>query len=95
MKSAWLLPSFLEGSGGHRTMFQNLQILADNGFVVDVYVERSNDIFNETELKNQVKKYFGKYNCNLILGWENIKTDYDIVFATIWYSAKVDRKSVV
>ena len=28
-KAAWVLPVFLEGSGGHRTMFQNIQVLSD------------------------------------------------------------------
>lgn len=90
-KAAWLLPSFLEGSGGHRTIFQNIQVLADNGFEVDVYVEKNGTIFSDDELKRQVKKFFGEYDCTLILGFNNIKSEYDVIFATAWFTAKIVR----
>ena len=88
---AWLVPAFLEGSGGHRTMFQNIQVLAKSGHEIDVYVEDNGQVQNDRELYLQVKKYFGIYDCNLILGWEKLKPDYSAVFATVWYSAKVVR----
>ncbi len=90
-KAAWILPSFLEGSGGHRTMFQNIQVLADNDFEVDVYVEKNGSVYSNEELRKQVEKFFGEYTCNLILGWDNIKPDYDIIFATAWFTAKLVR----
>ena len=46
-KAAWVLPVFLEGSGGHRTMFQNIQVLAENGYTNDVYVEDKGQVGNE------------------------------------------------
>lgn len=90
-KAAWFLPLFLEGSGGHRTMFQNIQVLADNGYTNDVYVENKGQVANDGELEKLVQKYFGKYDCNLFLGFERIQEDYDVIFATAWFTAKVVR----
>ncbi len=90
-KAAWVLPSFIEGSGGHRTMFQNIQVLSENGFINDVYVENKGQVSNDAELKKQVERYFGKYNCRLILGFERISGDYDVIFATAWFTAKIVR----
>lgn len=90
-RAAWVLPMFLEGSGGHRTMFQNIQVLADNGFVNDVYVENKGQVVNDDELRKQVEHFFGKYDCRLILGFEKLQCDYDIIFATAWFTAKFVR----
>ena len=59
-KAAWILPMFLEGSGGHRTMFQNIQVLAENGFVNDVYVENKGQVSGDEELKKLSEKFFGR-----------------------------------
>lgn len=90
-KAAWVLPLFLEGSGGHRTMFQNIQVLSDHGYINDVYVENKGQVNSETELRKIVEKYFGHYECNLYLGFEKITGDYDVIFATAWFTAKVVR----
>lgn len=90
-KAAWVLPSFIEGSGGHRTMFQNIQVLSENGFINDVYVENKGQVSNDTELRKQVERYFGKYDCRLFLGFEKIRGDYDVIFATAWFTAKIVR----
>ena len=39
MRAAWVLPSFIEGSGGHRTILQNIQYMISQGDECDVYVE--------------------------------------------------------
>ena len=90
-KAAWVLPMFLEGSGGHRTMFQNIQVLAENGFANDVYVEDKGQASGDEELEKLVEKYFGKYDCRLILGYGRIQEEYDVIFATAWFTAKVNR----
>ena len=38
MRAAWVLPSLIEGSGGHRTILQNVQYLIRKGYECDVYV---------------------------------------------------------
>lgn len=58
-KAAWVLPMFLEGSGGHRTMFQNIQVLAENGFANDVYVEDKGQASGDEELESLWKSISG------------------------------------
>ena len=33
MRAAWVLPSFIEGSGGHRTILQNIQYMMQGSFL--------------------------------------------------------------
>lgn len=89
--AAWLMPAFLEGSGGHRTMFQNMQTLIDHGYKCDVYVEDHGQVSDNRELEKLVEKYFGRYNCNYYLGYDKISPDYDVIFATAWFTAKIVR----
>lgn len=90
MKAAWILPSFIEGSGGHRTIFQNIQCLMDHGYECDVYIEDKGDVRSPEELEKKVDKFFGGCKCNYYLGY-NISGQYDILFATAWFTAKVVR----
>ena len=91
-KAAWFLPSFLEGSGGHRTILQNAVYLAEyGGYECDLYVENDGSVSSNKELRNRAEKFFGKCNgCNFNLGYE-LKTEYDLYFATAWFTAKVVR----
>lgn len=90
MKAAWVLPSFIEGSGGHRTMFQNIQCLIEHGYECDVYVEDKGDVKSSDELKKLVDKFFGGCSCNYYLGY-TLSGEYDLLFATAWFTAKVVR----
>ena len=72
-------------------MFQNIQVLAENGFANDVYVEDKGQASGDEELEKLVEKYFGKYDCRLILGYGRIQEEYDVIFATAWFTAKVVR----
>jgi glycosyltransferase involved in cell wall biosynthesis len=89
-KAAWLVPSLIEGSGGHRTIFQNIQYLIDKGYECDVYVEDKGDVKSADELPKQVKHFFDGCTCKFFLGFD-LKGEYDIIFATVWYSAKIVR----
>lgn len=89
-KAAWLLPFFIEGSGGHRTMFQNIQCLAEHGYECDVYVEDKGQARNSAEVKKLAEKYFGTCSCTYYLGFD-VRKEYDIVFATAWYTARIVR----
>lgn len=89
-RAAWLVPSLIEGSGGHRTIFQNIQYLIDKGYECDVYVEDKGEVKKAEELPKQVKKFFDGCTCRFFLGYQ-IQGEYDIIFATVWYSAKVVR----
>lgn len=90
MKAAWVLPSLIEGSGGHRTILQNVQYLIRKGYECDVYVEDKGEVKNSEELRRQAETLFGKHDCRFILGYD-IQGEYDIIFATAWFTAKVVR----
>ena len=88
-KAAWLLPSLLEGSGGHRTILQNASFLTSkNEFSCDIYVEDDGSCRNNEDLEKFVEKYFGKISgCHFYLGFD-LNDSYDLIFATAWYTAK-------
>ena len=90
MRAAWVLPSLIEGSGGHRTILQNVQYLIRKGYECDVYVEDKGEVKNSEELRRQAETLFGKHDCRFILGFD-IQGEYDIFFATAWFTAKVVR----
>ena len=90
MRAAWVLPSLIEGSGGHRTILQNMQYLIRKGYECDVYVEDKGEVKNSEELRRQAETLFGKHDCRFILGYD-IQGEYDIIFATAWFTAKVVR----
>ena len=91
-KAAWLLPSLLEGSGGHRTILQNASFLTSkNEFSCDIYVEDDGSCRNNEDLEKFVEKYFGKISgCHFYLGFD-LNDSYDLIFATAWYTAKIVR----
>jgi glycosyltransferase involved in cell wall biosynthesis len=92
-KVAWLVPNLLEGSGGHRTMFQNMQALIDCGYQVDAYIEypkpaeaiRPRDV---ESVRRTVHDYFGATEAGIRLTYD-VREPYDVVFASVWHSAKV------
>ena len=90
MKAGWVLPSFIEGSGGHRTMFQNIQCLLDHGYECHVFIEDNGEAKSSAELEKMVEKYFGGCPCHYHLGLQ-ITGEFDILFATAWFTAKVVR----
>ena len=90
MRAAWVLPSLIEGSGGHRTILQNVQYLIRKGYECDVYVEDKGEVKTSEELRRQAETLFGKHDCRFILGYD-IQGEYDIIFATAWFTAKVVR----
>lgn len=86
-KAAWVIPFPTEGSGGHRTIFQNIQALVDNGYECHAYIEDIGAGYSADQMKNIIENYFGKINARFFCGYE-LKEEYDIVFATAWFTAK-------
>lgn len=90
---AWIVPSLIEGSGGHRTIFQNIQALIDAGHECHVFVEtRGNREFGpgspeHEAVVHQMRGYFGFECPNVHLGW-HVNGPFDLVFATAWYTAR-------
>ena len=86
---AWLIPSLLEGSGGHRTILQHADYLQKRGHHCVIYVEESGEL-NRVSTGNRIRQLFGFDFSEVFLGWSQIKPA-DMVFATVWYSARVVR----
>lgn len=89
-KIAWLVPSPLEGSGGHRTIFQNAEYLKKLGYDIDLYIESSQDVNSDNDARKFIEKYFWELKSNIYNGFD-VKDKYDLIFATAWYTAKIVR----
>lgn len=89
---AWLMPSLIEGSGGHRTILQNAQALIDRGHECHLFVEHPGSDGPESDhpdlarIRLQLADYFGYTDPNVHLGFR-IPQGFDLVYATAWYTA--------
>lgn len=86
---AWLVPSLLEGSGGHRTILQHADYLQQRGYRCVLYVE-DNGTLSRSSVGKAVRQMFGFHFEDVRLGWSEVEPA-DMVFATIWYSARLVR----
>lgn len=92
---AWLVPKPIEGSGGHRTILQNIGALEAAGHECHLYLEdpparpgqeRAPDEERLAKARSDFSKFFGFDSDRLHLGFE-VNEPYDIVFATAWFTA--------
>ncbi len=81
-KIAWVMPHPGKGSGGHRTIIQNVNALIRAGYECDIYVE-DDDISTPQIVKNKINEYYEKCEAGVYVGLE-VKKDYDLMFATGW-----------
>lgn len=79
-KIAWILPYPIKGSGGIRTLVQNINFLVENGYKCDVYFEEDYSSTKEY-LYKQVTEYYGKCLFDVFVGID-FKEKYDLIFAT-------------
>jgi len=86
---AWLVPTLLEGSGGHRTILQHADLLQRQGYQCILYLE-DNQYLSSKEVRHDIRRMFGLEFADVRLGWSDVRPA-DLVFATIWYSAKFVR----
>ncbi|WP_157572715.1 rhamnosyltransferase WsaF family glycosyltransferase [Nevskia soli] len=84
-KIAWLLPKLIAGSGGHRTILQHAAILEQSDFDCSLYIEPDG---RKIDAAAEIKQLFDFDFKRVRYGWDNIPSA-DLVFATVWYSAKV------
>lgn len=84
---AWLIPGLIEGSGGHRTFLQHAEYLARQGHRCPIYVENV-EARSAAGLRGEIAQLFGFDFDEVYPGWSGIRPA-DIVFATVWYSARV------
>lgn len=87
-KVAWVIPSFIEGSGGYRTVFQHVNEMAKK-YECHVYVYDSGDYRDANMLEKAAQKYYGKCECKFFLGYEISKdVKYKFIIATSWMTAE-------
>ena len=85
---AWLIPKLIEGSGGHRTILQHAAALEAAGFECRLYIEP--DQHKKGQAAAEIQRLFGYVARNAVYGWDRIEPA-DLVFATVWYSARFVR----
>ncbi len=83
---AWLIPSLLEGSGGHRTLLQHADTLQRHGHRCAIYLENP-ESYSDAAWRKDIKRLFGYDFEEVHAGWGDIRPA-DLVFATVWYSAR-------
>lgn len=89
---AWLVPSLIEGSGGHRTILQNIEALTDRGHLCTLYVEHNGPTEGPEadaaieDIREKLRAYFGFEDATIRLGF-TVDQPADMVVATAWYTA--------
>ena len=83
---AWFVPALLKGSGGHRTIFQNINALIEAGYQCDVYIGDDPTV-PPSKLVEQIGSFYGPSPANAFAGWEPTK-EYDAVVATAFNTVK-------
>lgn len=81
---AWVIPFPGKGSGGHRTIIQNVNALIRHGYECDIYSEAPSEVKDETVAK-LIDEYYETCAANVYAGF-NHREKYDLLFATGWQS---------
>jgi glycosyltransferase involved in cell wall biosynthesis len=90
--AAWLVPAPLRGSGGHRTIYQNIRALAHAGWECHVHLEAADDYTTVADGQSLAEDYFGAVPATFHLGFE-LDRDVDVAFATAWFTADALRRT--
>lgn len=88
---AWFVPALLKGGGGHRTIFQNITALINDGYHCDVYIGDFNR-HTPQELFKMINEYYGEFHGDVFADWNKPLKDYDCIVATSWNSAPIVNK---
>jgi glycosyltransferase involved in cell wall biosynthesis len=84
-KIAWLVPKPIKGSGGIREIYNKIQHLCNQGHECHAFVEGDANVY---QLADQIESFYGPNDCVLHSGWEHNADEFDMIFSTIWYSAR-------
>lgn len=79
---AWVIPCPGKGSGGTRTIIQNVNALIRHGYECDFYIENGQG-FPESMIAEMIEKFYEKTAANVYLG-KHLAIEYDLIFATGW-----------
>ncbi len=89
---AWVVPDFPpHGAGGHRTIFQNINRLVDEGYHCDMYVGSPE---SPATLMERLKAGYGDFKGDIFSGLFLVR-DYDAIFATEWDTAEFVKQTDV
>ncbi len=83
---AWLIPWFSTGSGGHRTIFSNINKLVEHGYQCDAYIQSTNNEYPK-EIYDRLVDGYGEFKGDVFSGYTLADKKYDMVFATGWDTA--------
>lgn len=84
---SWIIPSLIEGSGGHRTILSHAYALESEGHSCPIYIEGDG---SERSARDAIEKMFGLRFKRASYGWSKVAAS-DLIMATVWYSAKFVR----
>lgn len=90
-KIAWVIPHPGKGSGGHRTIIQNVNALLKAGYDVDLYFEE-NGIATADSIREKINSYYEKCDAGVYMGVDELKRNYDLLFATGWQTTEFVRR---
>jgi len=83
---AWLIPTLIIGSGGHRTILQCAHALETEGHTCYLYLESQSRSLTSSAV-NELYQALGYKFTHVYYGWHSI-TEPDLAIATVWYSAQ-------
>lgn len=89
IKIGWLVSFPVKGSGGQRTIYQNIGALSNKGYECEVFLENIQG-FSFIKTEKMVEDFFGQVEAKIYPGWE-VKGKFDLLFATFWKTAKIVR----
>lgn len=79
---AWAIPFPGKGSGGHRTIIQNVNALIRHGYECDIYSEALADVDDNT-VARLIDEYYEPCAAKVYAGFTH-QEHYDLLFATGW-----------
>lgn len=79
---AWIIPFPGKGSGGHRTIIQNVNALIRHGYECDIYAESPKEI-DDTTVARLIDEYYEVCAAKCYAGFFH-REQYDLVFVTGW-----------
>lgn len=89
-KIAWVMPHPGKGSGGHRTIIQNVNALLRAGYECDIYVEEDG-VSTPEMVKQKINEWYEPCKAGVFVGF-HLQKEYDLMFATGWQTVDFVRK---
>ncbi len=89
-KIAWVIPHPGKGSGGHRTIIQNVNALIRAGYECDLFFEEDG-VSTPEIVRQKINDWYEPCTAGVYVGFD-MKKDYDLLFATGWQTIEFVRK---